>query len=47
MPQRHYVTSVNIKKLSRLVGYIACEDPAGGGSFIAFSHSSWNSFGII
>ncbi len=36
MALRHYVTSVNIKKLSRLLGYIACEDP--GGSFIAFSH---------
>ncbi len=22
--------------------YQACEDPAGGGLFIAFSHSSWN-----
>ncbi len=22
--------------------YIACEDAAGGRSFIAFSHSSWN-----
>ncbi len=40
MALRHYVTSVNIKKFSRLVGYIACEDPAGGGSFIALSHSS-------
>ncbi len=29
----HYVTSVNIKKLSRLVDYIAREDPAGGSSF--------------
>ncbi len=42
MPPRHYVTSVNIKEESRLIGYIACEDAAGGGSFIAFSHSSWN-----
>ncbi len=32
----HYITSVNIKKFSRLVNYITCEDPAGGGSFIAF-----------
>ncbi len=30
---RHYVTSLNIKK-SWLVGYIACEDPVGGVSFI-------------
>ncbi len=30
MALRHYVTSVNIKKLSRLIDYIACEDPAGG-----------------
>ncbi len=29
----HYVTSVNIKKFSRLVDYIAREDPAGGASF--------------
>ncbi len=36
----HYVTSVNMKKLSRLVDYITCEDPAGDGSFIAFSQSS-------
>ncbi len=42
MALRHYITSVNMKKFSRLVGYSACEDPAGGGSFIAFSHSSWN-----
>ncbi len=34
MVLRHYVTSVNIKRLSRLVA-IACEDPAGGGAFIA------------
>ncbi len=27
--------SVNIKKESRLIGYIACEDAAGGGSFIS------------
>ncbi len=40
MAPHHYVTSVNIKKLSRLLGYsITCEDPAGGRSFIAFSHS--------
>ncbi len=48
MALRHYVTTVNMK-FSRLVGTsdssdssIACEDPAGGGSFrpIAFSHSS-------
>ncbi len=38
----HYVTSVNIKNESRLVGYIACKDAVGGGSLIAFSHSSWN-----
>ncbi len=30
----------NIKKLSWLVGNIACVDPAGGALFIAFSHSS-------
>ncbi len=36
MPPHPYVTSVNIKKLSRLGGYIACEDAAGGGSFIPF-----------
>ncbi len=29
MALRYYVTSVNIKKLSRLVDYISCEDPAG------------------
>ncbi len=40
MALRHYVTSVNIKKLSRLVDYISCEDAKGGGSFIVFSHSS-------
>ncbi len=34
---RHYVTSVNMKKLSRLVDYITCEDPAGGASFSLFS----------
>jgi len=39
---RHYVKSVYIKKESQLVGYIICEDAAGDGSFIAFSHSSWN-----
>ncbi len=38
------ITSVNIKKLSRLVSYMACEDPAGGGSFTAFSYSSWNNY---
>ncbi len=42
MPLCHYVKSVKIKKLSRLVGYVTCEDAAGGGSFIDFSHSSWN-----
>jgi len=26
----HYVTSVHIKKESRLVGYIVCEDVGGG-----------------
>jgi len=36
------VTSVNRKKESQLVGYMACVDAAGGRSFIAFSHSSWN-----
>ncbi len=36
---RHYITSANIKKLSRLVGYRS-EDPAGDRTFIAFSHSS-------
>ncbi len=36
---RHYVTSVNIKIESWLVGYIACADAAGGGSLV-FSHSS-------
>ncbi len=41
MLSRHYVTPVNIKKLSRLIGYITCEDAAGGRSFIAFTHS-WN-----
>ncbi len=40
MLPRHYVTSVNIKKLSQIVDYITCEDPAGDASFIAFSHSS-------
>ncbi len=40
MALRHYVTSVNIKKFARLVGYIACEDPACDKSFIALSHSS-------
>jgi len=38
----HYVTSVSIEKKSQLEGYMACEDAAGGRSFIAFSHSSWN-----
>ncbi len=33
--------SVNMKE-SWLAGHIACEDAAGGGSLIAFSHSSWN-----
>ncbi len=33
--------SVNMKE-SRLAGYITCENAAGGGSFIAFSHSCWN-----
>ncbi len=47
MALRHYVTSVNIKKLSRLLGYLASEDPAGDGSFIAFSHSSWNKLIIL
>ncbi len=47
MALHHYVTSVNIKKLSRLVCYIAHEDAAGGGSFIAFSHSSWNKWRIV
>ncbi len=42
MALRHYVTSVNMKKESRLLGYISSEDPGGGTSFIAFSHSSWN-----
>ncbi len=32
---RHYVTSVNIKNESRLVGYITHEDAAAGGSLIA------------
>ncbi len=41
MLPHYYVTPVNIKKLSRLIGYIACEDAAGDTSFIAFSHS-WN-----
>ncbi len=36
MALRHYVTSVNIKKFSRLVGF-ACEDPSGDGSFSLFS----------
>ncbi len=40
MALRHYITSVNMKKLSRLVDYISCEDATGGESFIAFSHSS-------
>ncbi len=40
MALSHYVTSVNIKIESRPVDYISCEDPAGDGSFIAFSHSS-------
>ncbi len=40
MALRHYITSVNMKKFSRLVDYITFEDPAGGRSFIAFSHSS-------
>ncbi len=35
MALRRYIMSVNIEKLSRLVGYITREDPAGGGSFIA------------
>ncbi len=43
MSLHHYVTSVNIK-VSRLVGYISREGAAGGGSFIAFSHSSWNNY---
>ena len=30
MSLRHYVTSVHIKKVSRLVGYIECEDVGGG-----------------
>ncbi len=34
----------DIKRESRLVGYIAREDAAGGGSLIAFSHSSWNNY---
>ncbi len=38
----HYVTSVNIRKESWLVGYIAFEDAAGGRLFIDFFHSSWN-----
>ncbi len=42
MALRHYVTSVNIKKLFRLYKAIACEDPAGGRSFIAFFHNSYN-----
>ncbi len=33
MALRHYVTSVNIKKLSRLLDYITCEDAAGDGSY--------------
>ncbi len=37
MALRHYITSVNIKKL-----FYTCEDPAGDASFIFFSHSSWN-----
>ncbi len=40
MALHYYVTSVNIKLLSRLVGYIACDDAAVGRLFIAFSHSS-------
>ncbi len=43
MPPRHYVTPVNLKEVvPASILYIACEDAAGGGSFIAFSHSSWN-----
>ncbi len=36
MLPHHYVTSVNMKKLFRLVA-ITCEDAAGGGSFSPFS----------
>ena len=35
MSLRHYVTSVHIKKVSWLVGYIACED-VGGGDLLSF-----------
>ncbi len=42
MPRCHYVMSVKIKKFSRLISYVAFEVVAGGGSFIVFSHSSWN-----
>ncbi len=40
---RHYVTSVNIKSFPSFWA-IACKDPAGGGLFIALSHSNWNNY---
>ncbi len=40
MALHHYIMFVNIMKLSQLLGYITCEDPAGDALFIAFSHSS-------
>ncbi len=47
MALRHYITFVNIKKFSRLVDNITCEDAAAGGSFSFLTTAGIIKFTVI